>query len=171
LACFTQLSTLREQLENNEVLTKLLREELQACERQVVGLEMTRESDNVSGELSQQLSHSASDLGSLTKEIDRYKGLYGDSFDIDEWAFNRKKPDLERDSLDISSARGNWDDDAAEDSSDSLEHPFPEGLVSSRSTAISREDRFDSVPARRASPVFSRSFDINQNGSPGRNER
>lgn len=106
----------------------LLREELQACEKQILGLEITRESDSINGAIFAQMDHCASDMSGVSMEINRYKGLYGDSADVGaHWDLLREASDIDRDSLEFPSHRA-WDDDAA-DSSDSLEDPFVTGGV------------------------------------------
>ena len=117
---------MKEQLENKEFLTNLLREELQACEKQILGLEMSRESENISGTISAQMDHCASDMTGVSIEINRYKGLYGAPSDVRmHWDLLHEASDIDRDSLEFPVKR-TWDEDAA-DSSDSLEDPFVSG--------------------------------------------
>jgi hypothetical protein len=124
------------------MLTNLLREELQAFEKQIVGLELSRESDLISGAMADKLRHYSSDLSEVSEEIHRYKDLYidrvprkdidmgdlyGDHSEASEDLWDvisvPKLSDNERASLELPS-RVTWDDDGGIDSSDSLEDPF-----------------------------------------------
>lgn len=109
---------LREHLTNKDVLINLLREELLACERQIVGLEITRDADNINTSLSNELNICASELTGVSAEISRYKGLYGDHEErYDPWE-DYKMSDIECDSLYLPCLA-----DKTADSSDSLEYP------------------------------------------------
>ena len=108
-----------------QMLTNLLREELQAFEKQIVLLEVSRESEYINGALTDKLKHCSSDLSGVSKEIHRYKDLYDDNFESsdDPWELVPRMSAIDRDSLDFPS-RVTWDDDAGIDSSDSLENPY-----------------------------------------------